>query len=70
MGTPLSFIDNLGEIFLQTGIKLKKSLKGSLNFCKLQIPFKSQRKLRCFPFLRSHLRKRNHQSKVQCVTIF
>ena len=70
IGTPLSFIDNPGEIFLQTGTKFEKSLKDLLNFCKLQIPFKSQRKLRCFPFLRSHLRKLNHQRKVQCVTIF
>ena len=52
----MSFIDNskktlflslpyLGEISLQTRTKLRKSLKGLLNSCKLQIVFKSQRKL-------------------------
>ena len=35
----------LGEISLQTRTKLRKSLKGLLNSCKLQIVFKSQRKL-------------------------
>ena len=35
----------LGEISLQTRTKLRKSLKGLLNFCKLQIVFNSQRKL-------------------------
>ena len=35
----------VGEIFLQTRTKLKQSLKGLLNSCKLQIVFKSQRKL-------------------------
>ena len=35
----------LGEIFLQTRTKLRKSLKGLLNSCKIQIVFKSQRKL-------------------------
>ena len=35
----------LGEISLQTKTKLRKSLKGLLNSCKLQIVFKSQRKL-------------------------
>ena len=35
----------LGEISLQTRTKLKKSLKGLLNFCKIQIVFRSQRKL-------------------------
>ena len=35
----------LGEISLQTRTKLRKSLKGLLNCCKLQIVFKSQRKL-------------------------
>ena len=34
----------LGEISLQTRTKLRKSLKGLLNSCKLQIVFKSQRK--------------------------
>ena len=33
------------DVFLQTRTKLKKSLKGILNCCKLQIVFKSQRKL-------------------------
>ena len=33
------------EISLQTRTKLRKSLKGLLNSCKLQIVFKSQRKL-------------------------
>ena len=35
----------LGEISLQTRTKLTKSFKGLLNSCKLQIVFKSQRKL-------------------------
>ena len=35
----------LGNISLQTRTKLKKSFKGILNCCKLQIVFKSQRKL-------------------------
>ena len=35
----------LGEISVQTRTKLRKSLKGLLNFCKLQIVFNSQRKL-------------------------
>ena len=35
----------LGEISLQTRTKLRKFLKGLLNFCKLQIVFKSQRNL-------------------------
>ena len=35
----------LGEISLQTRTKLRKSLKGLLNSCKLRIVFKSQRKL-------------------------
>ena len=34
-----------GEISLQTRTKLRKSLKGLLNSCKLQIVFKSQRRL-------------------------
>ena len=34
-----------GEISLQTRTKFRKSLKGLLNSCKLQIVFKSQRKL-------------------------
>ena len=35
----------LGEIFLETRTKSRKSRKGLLNSCKLQIVFKSQRKL-------------------------
>ena len=35
----------VGNISLQTRTKLKKSFKGILNCCKLQIVFKSQRKL-------------------------
>ena len=35
----------IGEISLQTKTKLRKSLKGLLNSCKLQIVFKSYRKL-------------------------
>ena len=35
----------LGNISLQTRTKLKKSFKGILNCCKLQIVFKNQRKL-------------------------
>ena len=34
-----------GPLSLQTRTKLKKSLKGILNSCKLQIVFKSQNKL-------------------------
>ena len=47
----------LGEISLQTRMKLRRSLKGLLNSCKLQIVFKSQRKFSnvfclkdCLPF--------------------
>ena len=35
----------LGDISLKTRTKLRKSFKGILSFCKLQIIFKSQRKL-------------------------
>ena len=35
----------LGPLSLQTRTKLRKSLKGILNCCKLQIVFKSQNKL-------------------------
>ena len=35
----------LGDISLQTRTTLRKSFKGILNCCKLQIAFKSQRKL-------------------------
>ena len=35
----------LGPLSLQTRNKLRKSLKGILNFCKLQIAFKIQSKL-------------------------
>ena len=38
-------LPHLGEISLQTRTKLRKSLKGLLNSCKLQIVFKSQREL-------------------------
>ena len=50
-GYPLSFIviylslPYLGEISLQTRTKLRKSLKAVMDSCKLQIAFKSQRKL-------------------------
>ena len=41
----------LGPLSLQTSIKLRKSLKGILNCCKLHIVFKSQNKLtKAFPF--------------------
>ena len=39
----------LGDVFLQTRTELRKSFKGILN-CKLQIVFKSQRKLAVFWF--------------------
>ena len=35
----------LGQLSLQTRTKLRKSLKGILNCCKLKIVFKSQNKL-------------------------
>ena len=35
----------LGPLSLQTRTMLMKSLKGILNYCKLQIVFKSQNKL-------------------------
>ena len=35
----------LGPLSLQTRTKLRKSLKGSLNCCKLLVAFKSQNKL-------------------------
>ena len=37
-----------GDISLQTRTKLRKSFKGILNCCKLQVVFKSQRKLAVF----------------------
>ena len=47
----------LGEISLQTRTKLTKSFKGLMNSCKLEIVFKSQRKVSnvfrfndCLPF--------------------
>ena len=40
----------LGDISLQTRTKLRKSFKDILNCCKLQIVFKSQRKLTVFQF--------------------
>ena len=42
---PLRDFLNLVPLSLQTRTKLKKSLKGILNCCKLQIVFKSQNKL-------------------------
>ena len=46
-GYPENYINNcyLGPLSLQTRTKLKKSLKGILNCCKLKIVFKSQNKL-------------------------
>ena len=38
-------LPDLGDISLQTRTKLRKSFKGIFNCCKLQIVFKSQRKL-------------------------
>ena len=38
-------IPYLGDISLQTRTKLRKTFKGTFNCCKLQIVFKSQRKL-------------------------
>ena len=43
----------LWDISLQTRPKLRKSFKGILNCCKLQIVFKIQKKLSCFPIQRS-----------------
>ena len=50
-------LPNLGDISLQTRTKLRKSFKGILNCCKLQIVFKSEKKLAnvfwckdCLPF--------------------
>ena len=43
--TLLLSLPYLREISLQTRTKLRKSLKGLLNSCKIQIAFKSQRKL-------------------------
>ena len=43
--TLLLSLPYLGDISLQTRTKLRKSFKGILNCCKLQIVFKSQRKL-------------------------
>ena len=43
--TLLLSLPYLGEISLQTRTKLRKSLKGLLNSCELQIVFKSQRRL-------------------------
>ena len=45
----------LGVISLQTKFKLRKSLKDLLNFCKLQIVFKSQRRLSNVFHLEDHL---------------
>ena len=43
--TLLLVLPNLGPLSLQTRTKLRKSLKGILNCCKLEIVFKSQNKL-------------------------
>ena len=43
--TLLLSLPYLGEISLRTRTKLRKSLKGLRNSCKIQIVFKSQRKL-------------------------
>ena len=43
--TLLLVLPYLGPLSLQTRTKLRKSLKGILNCCKLQIVFKSQNKL-------------------------
>ena len=43
--TLLLSLPYLGEISLRTRTKLRKSLKSLLNSCKIQIVFKSQRKL-------------------------
>ena len=45
----------LGEISLQTRTKLRKSFKGLLYSCKLQIVFKSQRKLSSVSHFRHRL---------------
>ena len=45
----------LGKISLQTRTKLRKSLKGLLSSCKLQIVFKSQRKLSSVFHFKDHL---------------
>ena len=45
----------LGDVSLQTRTKLRKSFKGILNCCKLQIVFKSQRKLANVFWFKDHL---------------
>ena len=45
----------LGNISLQTRTKLMKSFKGILNCCKIQIVFKSQRKLASVFRFKDHL---------------
>ena len=45
----------LGDVSLQTTTKLRKSFKGILNCCKLQIFFKSQRKFFNFFWFKDHL---------------
>ena len=45
MKTLFLVLPYLGPLSLQTRTKLRKSLKGILNCCKLQIVFKSQNKL-------------------------
>ena len=53
--TLFSSLPYLGETSLQTRTKLRKSLKGLLNPCKLQIVFKSQRKLSNIFYLKNCL---------------
>ena len=45
MKTLILYLPYLWDVSLQTRTKLKKSFQGILNSCKLQIIFKSQRKL-------------------------
>ena len=48
-------LPNFGEISLQTRTKLRKSLEGLLNSCKLQVVFKSQKKLSSVFRFKDHL---------------
>ena len=55
--TLLLVLPYLGPLSLQIRTKLRKSLKGILNCCKLQIVFKSQNKLaKAFSF-KDHIPK-------------
>ena len=49
-----------GPLSLQTRTKLKKSLKGILNCCKLQIVFKSQNKLPSTFRFKDHIPKKTN----------